>query len=449
MARYVSNNRLYQIPPDVKIKSSVENSYLNRMDLSVELPKQMERVCPCCGSHNCVIKDSGRNRTVRHVPASNRSVFITFHQRRFRCKECGSSFYEPADWIHDRLHMTNTLVVDICLQLTDMVSIQSIAKKELIPDDVVLSVFDIITIAPPKSLPQVMCVDEFKGDTGVYDPKTKRWVTNKFQCNITDGKARVLIDVLPVISKEYLISYFMSYPKEERCKVKYFCCDMHSGFVTVARKCFPGAVICIDTFHVVNRLNKAMDDIRRRIQNGLESEEETNGPQKSVKQLKDSAYILKTKEASKSKKWGTDFSKKQARLDCILELYPDICEMYDRLQEFLLIIDMDSYALQRVNLTDWLHRALPSEVLEIQSAANTLQHWRGYIQNTWKSGYTNGVAEGLNNKIKILKRISYGLRSFENLRKRLLLVCSTIHLNQSPAGTLHQVLSEKKGAIRL
>lgn len=156
-----------------------------------------------------------------------------------------------------------------------------------------------------------------------------------------------------------------------------------------------------------------------------------------------------SKEASKSKKWGTDFSKKQARLDCILELYPDICEMYDRLQEFLLIIDMDSYALQRVNLTDWLHRALPSEVLEIQSAANTLQHWRGYIQNTWKSGYTNGVAEGLNNKIKILKRISYGLRSFENLRKRLLLVCGTIHLNQSPAGTLHQVLSEKKGAIRL
>jgi len=446
MARYVSNNRTYQLPPDVKIRSTVEHPAENRIDVSVILPNKLERTCPCCGSHHCVIKDSGKDRTVRHVPSSNRSVFITFHQRRFLCKECGTSYYEPVEWVHDRLHMTNTLVVDICLQLTEMLSVQEIARKELVPDDVVFSVFDIISFRPPEALPHVMCVDEFKGDTGVRDPETKRWITNKFQCNISDGSAKVLIDVLPIITKEYLIDYFMRYSKEERSKVEYFCCDMHSGFMSVAKKCFPNAVICIDSFHIVNRLNDAMDDIRRRIQNELEEAEDSDG---CVKYLKDSSYILKTKEANKASNWGTQYTKKQARLENILDLYPDICEMYDRLQEYLAIIDMDSYAHKRVQFTDWLYRATSSEVPEILSAANTLQHWRGYIQNTWKSGHTNGIAEGLNNKIKVYKRISYGLRSFENLRKRLLLVCGTIHLDHSPASTFNQILSEKKGVIEL
>lgn len=452
MARYVDNHHLYQIPSDVEIKSSVENSALNRIDLSVTIPEQKERICPCCGSHHCVIKDSGKNRTVRHVPAAGRSVFVTFHQKRLRCKECGSSFYEPVGWVHNRLHMTNTLVVDVCLQLTEMVSIQEIAKKERIPDDAVLSVFDIISIDPPESLPRVLCVDEFKGDTGTYDSQAKRWDTNKFQCNITDGTARVLIDVLPIIKGDYLVSYFMRYSAGERSRVKYFCCDMHSGFVSVARKCFPNALVCIDTFHVVNRLNEAMDAIRRRIQNELEADAEKGASANAagcVKDLKNAAYILKTKEANKEELWGTKISKRQDRLDHILELYPDISEMYGLLQEFLEIVGTGSYALQRTAFTAWLQRASSSDVPEIKSAAKTLRHWKGYIQNTWKSGNTNGVAEGINNKIKVLKRISYGLRSFENLRRRLLLVCGTIHINRSPASAIHQSLNEKKGAVQL
>jgi len=447
MARYVSNNRTWQLPPGVRIDSSVEHPGEDRIDLSVILPNHMERTCPHCGSHRCVIKDSGKSRTVRHVPAANRSVFVTFHQRRFLCKECGSSYYEPVEWVHDRLHMTNTLIADICLQLTGMVSVQEIAKKELVPDDVVFSVFDIITVRPPETLPHVLCMDEFKGDTGVRDPETKRWVTNKFQCNITDGTAKVLIDVLPVINQEYLVSYFMRYSKDERSKVEYVCCDMHSGFIGVAKICFPNAVICLDSFHVVNRLNDAMDEIRRRIQNELAESEDSNG---NAKYLKDSAYILKTKESNKARLWGTQYTKKQARLETILDLYPDISEMYDRLQEYLAIIDMASYAQKRVQFTDWLHRATSSDVPEIKSAANTLQHYRGYIQNTWnRGGHTNGIAEGLNNKIKVYKRISYGLRSFENLRKRLLLVCGSIHLDHSLSSTFNQILDEKKGAIEL
>ncbi|MCD7813134.1 MAG: transposase family protein [Lachnospiraceae bacterium] len=165
MARHISANRLYQLPPDVKVVSSVDRPGLGRIDLTVEFPPQ-GRVCPKCGSTHCWIKESGKIRTVRHLPAANRSVFISYKRRRYFCNDCHSTYYESVDWIHDQLQMTNALLVDICLQLTDLVSIRDIAKRELVTPAVVGDVFSLITIDRPGELPHVLCVDEFKGALG-------------------------------------------------------------------------------------------------------------------------------------------------------------------------------------------------------------------------------------------------------------------------------------------
>lgn len=447
MARHLSTKRLYQLPPDITIISSVESPAQNRIDLTVETPPQ-ERICPHCGSRNCIVKDSGRMQTVRHLPSANRSVFVTFRHRRFLCKDCRTTYYEPLDWVHDRLRMTTALVTDICLQFTEMVSVHEIAKLEHVTDNAVTSVFDTISIDRPATLPKSLCVDEFKGETGIWNPEREHWDINKFHCNITDGSAGVLVDVLPAITKDYVVNYFMQYPLEERRKVKYFCCDMHSGFISVGKACFPDAVICIDLFHVVNRLNDAMDTIRRRTQDSL-LEADSDESRGECKKLKSCRYMLKTKESSREKLWGAERTKKQAKLDHVLGLYPEISEMYDRLQEFLVIIGTKAYAKQRVDFSSWLKRSLASEVPEIRSAATTLQHWRGYIQNGWKHGQTSGPCEGINNKIKVHKRISYGVHNFENFRKRLLLICGPVHLVHDPALLFRRSLNEKEGTIQL
>lgn len=85
--------------------------------------------------------------------------------------------------------MTDSLVTDICLQLTEMVSIHEIAKLEHVTDEAVTSVFNIISIDRPSSLPKALCVDEFKGETGIWNLGREHWDINKFHCNITDGSA--------------------------------------------------------------------------------------------------------------------------------------------------------------------------------------------------------------------------------------------------------------------
>ncbi|MBR0205228.1 MAG: transposase [Clostridia bacterium] len=58
---------------------------------------------------------------------------------------------------------------------------------------------------------------------------------------------------------------------------------------------------------------------------------------------------------------------------------------------------------------------------EFEPMMRVLRNWSKYILNSFDCGYTNGFTEGCNNKIKVIKRIAFGYRSFHNLRQRILL----------------------------
>ena len=81
------------------------------------------------------------------------------------------------------------------------------------------------------------------------------------------------------------------------------------------------------------------------------------------------------------------------------------------------------YSIQRADLTDWIRKYSASENPDTRRCANTIRHHRTYIQNSWKYKKSNATAEGLNDRIKVLKRNGYGAHSFENFRKRILFSC--------------------------
>ena len=88
------------------------------------------------------------------------------------------------------------------------------------------------------------------------------------------------------------------------------------------------------------------------------------------------------------------------------------------------------YSVQFEDLTEWIQQYTASEVEEIHSAACTIRHWRGYIQNSWKYGKSNGLSD-----------------SFESFRKRILLTCGTLKLSRDPFSTLAHARDGKE--IRL
>lgn len=77
---------------------------------------------------------------------------------------------------------------------------------------------------------------------------------------------------------------------------------------------------------------------------------------------------------------------------------------------------------------------------EIYSVARTIRHWWGYIQNSWKYGRSNVFSKGLNNKIKTLKRVVFGLHSFERFRKQIFLTRGKLRLSKLLRGSFQTAL---------
>jgi transposase len=194
---------------------------------------------------------------------------------------------------------------------------------------------------------------------------------------------------------------------------------MHGGFITLAKRCFPNVTVCIDMFHVVRLINTNIDTIRIELQKELR----TNGDEDSYQLLKHSSRLLKTACSNQLLLWGDNLSKNQQRLRSVLLLSNDLQEAYDALQEFHFILQMTSYGLQRATLTTWLNTYTSSECPSTRTMANTIRHHRQYIQNSWRYGKSNGPCEGLNKKIKDIKRNASGAHSFINFRKRILFAC--------------------------
>ncbi|MBM6949557.1 transposase, partial [Mordavella massiliensis] len=167
-------------------------------------------------------------------------------------------------------------------------------------------------------LPETLCIDEFNGNSGIWSKKHHRWYRNKYHCNVSDGDAHAVIDILDQTSGVYLAKYFRQFSKDQREHVKYFCCDMSNGFVSMAKSVFPRAKICIDPFHVVQRLNKMADDVRKRYQHQFQD----TGDTESYKKVKGIIRLLKTSEFNQVSYWGSRYNENRQRLKDAFEVAP-------------------------------------------------------------------------------------------------------------------------------
>ena len=108
----------------------------------------------------------------------------------------------------------------------------------------------------------------------------------------------------------------------------------------------------------------------------------------------------------------------QEIIDFLLALDPELKATYDFYQTIKQTIKLHNF--------EAFHHAIqhPSDLLstEMKTALKTLTNYQDYIKNTIETLYTNGVLEGINNKIKVIKRIAFGYRSFYHFKARILII---------------------------
>lgn len=354
--------------------------------------KPKEHPCPTCGLYTSKIHDY-REQVIKDLPFQFKHTYLVLHKRRYVCC-CGKRFYESYDFLPRYHRMTSRLVQYICRELTKIVTYSSVADSANVSISTVIRIFNHINYGQA-SLSKVLCIDEFKGNAE----------TGKYQCILVDGKKNKVLDILSNRNQSHLISYFKAIPRKERHNVKFFVSDMWKQFVEVGRTFFPNAKIIIDKYHFIRQVTWAIEKVRKRLQKTM--------PPNLRKYYKRSRKLLLTRYH----KLKGDNKK---AVDLMLLYNDDLRVAHYLKEQFYEICQSDKYTYQRKGFYDWIKQAESCNIPEFEKCATTYRNWSKEILNAFKYRYTNGPTEGFNNKIKVLKRTSFGLKNFHRFRNRIL-----------------------------
>ena len=351
-----------------------------------------KHTCPACGSKTSRIHDY-REQTIKDLPLQFKHTYLVLRKRRYVCS-CGKRFYESYNFLPRYQRMTNRLAFFVCQELTKLTSLTSVAKSANVSVSTVIRIFNHINYGIP-TLPKVLCIDEFKGNAE----------TGKYQCILVDGEKNKVLDIIPDRCQSDLVSYFKRFSREERNKVKFFVCDMWQPYVDLAKVFFPKAIIIIDKYHFIRHVTWAIENVRKRIQKSM-----TTTLRKYYKRSR-KLILTRYHKLKDENKEAVD----------LMLLYNDDLRIAHKLKEwFYEICQSDKYSYQCMELAKWIQNAESSGIPEFEKCADTYRRWHKEIKNAFKYGYTNGPTEGFNNKIKVLKRISFGLKNFYRFRNRIL-----------------------------
>ena len=385
------------IQPFFNIKGEfITNSYRKDDSLIYEVILPVtEHTCPCCGQTTKYIKDY-RVRTINLGSIHGLYICAKYKQRRYSCPQCTHSFSEENPFIQRYKQLRMTTITEIFRLLHEGLNYTTIARACHVSVTTVIRYCSLISISRPKELPTVLGIDEFRGNAA----------GQKYQVILTDPDSHHIIDVLPKKDTNALCRYFASYSRKARQKVRFIVMDMSPQFRLVMETLFPQAHIVCDRYHVCRLVDWAVERVRKREQ----------------KKLVRYSAMLKSNKRILMKHPGRLTDAELIKLEEILRVSDDLRKAYKLKQEFIHIFERQGKERITHHLEWWLKSVKTAQLTEFRNFSTSFVSWKGQITNAFLLPFSNGYTEGCNNKIKVLKRISYGLRHFGRFRTRILLL---------------------------
>jgi len=365
--------------------------------------------CHKCGKHATKRYGHGAVIDIRHTSVFDMPVILRIKPVRYQCEHCDDhpTTTEKYDWVADGGKITKGLEGYI-LRCVINSTIQDVARKECLSYSTIETVLnhrivhsidwsqftDLITIG----------IDEISNRKGHKD--FVAIVSAKNKC----GKL-VILAVLDDRKKQTVLDFFESIPDRLRHTVKAVCTDMYDGFVNAAIEVFGQQKVIVDRYHVAKLYRKPLDDLRikemKRLKKALSAE--------AYSELNNMMWILRQKHECLTE---TDKDK----LTLLYQYSPKLKEAHKFALKLTHIFNTHSDRKSAMAKIDrWIKQVNKSDCKCFNTFIDTLQKYKPSIANYFKDRKTSGFVEGLNNKIKVIKRRCYGFTKTESLFQRLTL----------------------------
>lgn len=356
-------------------------------------------ICSKCERTTKKIYDR-KTRKVIHGVLNRRSIILVVKIRRFRCKNCGNIFTEKIHGISQKRY-SNYFQINSLNALKDS-SFLSVSKEYHVSIPTLVSFMKEnfkVTEYPQGELRLNIDEHSFRG--------------RDLKITIGEINNRKLLAVLRDDRQRTLVNYLKMLPDDVKSRISEVCIDMKYGYLVAIRQELPNAKLVIDKFHVIKELIRQMDDMRKIFQ-----EQNIKGYRRINRFL-----LLKNRENLNEKELQ--------ELDDVFvryEKFPVLKQCYllkERVRKMYTLTDYKS-AEKELNLILLSIENYP--VGKMREIHNTLSKWKPYILNYFYSRTTNAFIEGCHNKIKLIKRTSFGFRNFTNYMMKITLAFAPIML---------------------
>jgi transposase len=356
-------------------------------------------VCPNCGSAEIWQKGT-KQRRFKSLPLGRKTTTIVLEVQRIYCHDCHKTQQVKIHFAEEHKRYTRFYerhVLDLLLSMTcqDVAehlglswdTVRDIEKRRLSRDFAKPPLKDVTHIA----IDEIAVKKGHKYLTIVMDLHSGRVIF------VGDGKGA-----------EALIPFWKRL-KKSRAKIVAVCSDMSPAYTSAIRNHLSEAIHVFDRFHVMKLFNEKLTNLRRRLYGQTKDKE-------AKKVLKGVRFALLKREVTELE---------SEKLERALSLHADLAVAHALKEQLSELWEQEDEESSFACLVDWISDAEWSEIPEMKAFAKTLRRYWPEILNFYGSEITSGPLEGLNNKIKTLKRQSYGFRDQEYFKLKILAIHRT------------------------
>ena len=354
--------------------------------------------CIHCGAASFV-RYGHREQLIHDLPSHGKRVGISIDTRRYRCKDCRKTFYEPLPAVDEKRRMT-TRLVNWLGEHSARKTFAQLAEETGVSNMTVKAVFDDHSAKLGAALkietPQFMGIDE------IHLIRRPRAVFTNTKGSHPAGGCLV-IEMLANRDKKSVVRYLSSLPDRER--IRCVTMDMWRPYRDAVREVLPDAGLVVDKFHVVKMANAALDQVRKSVGAAMTTR------QRRILMKDRKLLLMRPKDLR---------PEAALMLSGWLRNLPELEAAYNAKEAFYALYDAGTKEEALRLQGQWESGLVPEMKTAYQPLITAFHNWRDEILAYFDWRLTNACAESANNLIRVANRMGRGY-SFEVLRSRILL----------------------------
>jgi transposase len=389
---------LIQIPldiPDVQIEKLDTSS---KKGFVITLTSTLKgTACKCCGKPIDKFYGYSKEITLRHLPILDKPVWLKIKPKRYQCPDCdnGPTTTQACSWYDSKSPHTKAyeqwLLRDLINGTITDVSMKRGVGEAAVEGIINRHIHQKVDWQAIKTIPS-LGIDEIALKKGHKD-----FVVIVSAINGQGEKH--LLAVLPDRKKDTVKAFLAAIPAPQKATIQRVCVDMYEGYSNAVYEALPGVAVIVDRFHVAKNYRGCADKARKQEMQALKK----TLPDEEYAELKGVMWTFR-------KCWADLTEEQQVPLLMLFRHSPMLQQVYILREVMTSLFNRPLTKAQAViELEAWTRRVQELGLSCFDSFVGALRKWMDEITNYFIQRQSSGFVEGLNNKIKVIKRRCYGI----------------------------------------